>query len=96
VTGHNKAPTQHHLYLFHIDQGSTTPFVFEESIGGGHAERGGSVALGIDQLEAWPGDWREHLRLAQATDCIAILEVGIASGDQAATIERLLAQRGGA
>jgi hypothetical protein len=54
-------------------------------------ERGGCVALAIVQLERWPGDWRKHLRLAGAADSIPCIEAGIHSGDQAATLQCLLA-----
>ena len=94
IASRNGAPTpehaEPHLYLFRIGRDSATPFIFEESIGGGHAERGGRVALAIEQLERWPGDWRKHLRLAGAADCIACIEAGIHSGDQAATLQCLL------
>ncbi|MDG9927534.1 MULTISPECIES: hypothetical protein [unclassified Pseudomonas] len=54
VARRNAAPTAehatHHLYALHLDRASTTPFVFSESIGGGHGERGGSIALGLNDL----------------------------------------------
>jgi hypothetical protein len=78
ISSKNVAPTAahptHHVYSFHIDLASDHPFVFEESIGGGHAEQGGAIALALDQLETWPGNWRDHLQLAGAGHAIAQIE----------------------
>ncbi len=78
ISSKNVAPTtehpMHHVYSFHIDLDSDHPFVLEESIGGGHAEQGGAIALALDQLETWPGNWREHLQLAGAGHAIALIE----------------------
>jgi len=58
----NAVEPGHWFYVFHIIPGEPDkPFCFEESIGGGHAERGGAVRLGLLELEDWPGDWRNHL-----------------------------------
>lgn len=58
-------PPGHHFYLFHIaTDRPDTPFCFEESIGGGHAAGGGAICLGLDELDGWPGDWRDHLHRA--------------------------------
>jgi hypothetical protein len=74
----NVAPTDkhptHHVYAFAIQQGSAKPFVFEESIGGGHAEQGGAIALPLRELEDWRGDWREHLRRAGCPAAIGAIE----------------------
>ncbi|WP_234790153.1 hypothetical protein [Pseudomonas amygdali] len=40
---------------------AAAPFCFEQSITGGHAERGGCIFLNLAGLENWPGDWRVHL-----------------------------------
>lgn len=55
----------HHYYLFHIaTDGADKPFCFEESIGGGHAAGGGAICLALHELDAWPGEWRDHLAKA--------------------------------
>lgn len=61
----NQAPTpehqSHHEYRFSIRPFDTVqPFVLEESIGGGHAEMGGSVALSLEALLSQQ-DWKDHL-----------------------------------
>lgn len=79
ISSRNVAPTTahptHHVYSFHLDLDSDHPFVFEESIGGGHAERGGAIALTLEQLETWPGNWRAHLQLAGAGHAIPPIEL---------------------
>ncbi|WP_220815109.1 hypothetical protein [Pseudomonas paralcaligenes] len=98
VASRNVAPTAehatHHLYALHLDRASATPFVFSESIGGGHGERGGSIALGLSDLERWAGDWREHVRLAGAPHLVAVVEAALATGSQADLVERLLREAG--
>ncbi|MBV4488387.1 hypothetical protein HU727_022640 [Pseudomonas sp. SWRI153] len=73
----NNAPSSqqpfHDIYLFHIDPSKPdTPFCFEQSIGGGHMEHGGARFLARDELDAWPGEWREHLKKA---DCAWVAEL---------------------
>lgn len=98
VARRNAAPTAehatHHLYALHLDRASATPFVFSESIGGGHGERGGSIALGLDDLERWAGDWREHVRLAGAPQLVAVVETALATGSQADLVECLFREAG--
>ncbi|MDH0897441.1 MULTISPECIES: hypothetical protein [unclassified Pseudomonas] len=93
VARRNSAPTAqhatHHLYALHLDRASATPFVFSESIGGGHGERGGSIALGLNDLERWAGEWREHVRLAGAPQLVAMIETALAAGSQADLVEHL-------
>ncbi|OOH80396.1 hypothetical protein BOW65_10990 [Pseudomonas koreensis] len=77
IGSRNNAPTPQHkthdVYIFSIDKSrAATPFCFEQSIGGGHAEQGGARWLALDELEAWPGDWREHLKNA---DCAWVAEL---------------------
>lgn len=67
IGSRNNAPTPQHkshdVYLFSIDLSQpATPFCFEQSIGGGHAEQGGARWLALDELDAWPGQCREHLK----------------------------------
>lgn len=75
----NVAPSDEHpshdVYVVEIaDADCPHPLRLSRSIGGGHAERGGSVELALDALDAWPGDWRQHLRHAGADWAIAVLE----------------------
>ncbi len=77
----NVAPTKedqhHHVYSFSIDlKTPEAPFVFEESIGGGHAERGGAIWLSVNEIEAW-GDWRNHLKCSGCSWAIENIEQGI-------------------
>ena len=69
IGSHNNAPTPQHktqdIYIFSIDLSRpATPFCFEQSIGGGHVEQGGARWLALDELDGWPGEWREHLKKA--------------------------------
>lgn len=69
ISQRNCAPSAEHashdVYLFGVDTaGSARPFCFEQSIGGGHAERGGAAYLNLAGLANWPGDWRLHLEKA--------------------------------
>ncbi|KPB82529.1 Uncharacterized protein AC504_1154 [Pseudomonas syringae pv. maculicola] len=51
---------KHDVYLFSVDtSGADKPFCFEQSITGGHAERGGCIFLSLAGLENWPGDCLE-------------------------------------
>ncbi|WP_454858177.1 hypothetical protein [Rhizobium binxianense] len=78
ISMRNIAPTDkhrtHHVYVFAIDRDDVRPFMFEESIGGGHAEQGGAIALRWLELEDWHGDWREHLRRAGCPDAVGAIE----------------------
>jgi hypothetical protein len=76
---------RHDEYRFSVDpEEAHTPFLFEQSIGGGHAERGGAAALGLGALAQHPGDWRRHLRLAGCGWTVAVLEQALARGDTTA------------
>ncbi|AJX16259.1 hypothetical protein [Burkholderia ubonensis] len=80
----------HHVYVFAVDAASVRPFIFEESIGGGHAELGGSIALRMCDLDGWPGDWRAHLRQAGCEDAIAVIET---AADERQAVDAVLALR---
>ncbi|KVT93265.1 hypothetical protein WK60_12525 [Burkholderia ubonensis] len=80
----------HHVYVFAVDAASVRPFIFEESIGGGHAELGGSIALRMCDLDGWAGDWRAHLRQAGCEDAIAVIE---AAADERQAVDAVLALR---
>ncbi|RQS07862.1 hypothetical protein DIE07_20275 [Burkholderia sp. Bp9002] len=80
----------HHVYVFAVDAASVRPFIFEESIGGGHAELGGSIALRMCDLESWPGDWRAHLRQAGCEDAISVIEAAV---DERQAVDAVLALR---
>ncbi|MDQ1093686.1 hypothetical protein QE400_003099 [Xanthomonas sacchari] len=79
----------HDVYTAHLDPDAAQPFCLGQSIGGGHAERGGSIHLALDELEAWPGEWRQHLRHAGCAWAIAPIDAAQRSGD----LQGALAQR---
>lgn len=84
---------RHDVYLFAIDpHGSPRPFRFEQSIGGGHAERGGCADLALDELESWPGLWREHLARAGCRWVIPLLEAAQVSGDAPTAVAAIAAR----
>ncbi|KPW60562.1 hypothetical protein [Pseudomonas syringae group genomosp. 3] len=66
ISQRNCAPSledpKHDVYAFSVDtSGTDKPFCFEQSLTGGHAERGGCIFLNLAELEQCPGDWRVHL-----------------------------------
>ncbi|MBB3227835.1 hypothetical protein FHW69_002467 [Luteibacter sp. Sphag1AF] len=73
----NRAPTaqdqNHHVYYVYLAPFAEKLFVAGESIGGGHAERGGAIALTPEELLAWP-DWQQHLVLSDAAWAVPIVE----------------------
>jgi hypothetical protein len=75
----NRAPTamhaSHHEYGVHLFPFGPRPFSVGESIGGGHAEMGGSQSLDLVQLRAWP-DWKTHFELAGCACAISVIESG--------------------
>ena len=78
VAMRNQAPTdqdpRHHVYVVGIRPFADQDWVIlGESIGGGHAERGGSVALAVDRLDSFKG-WREHCALAGCGWIVPMLE----------------------
>lgn len=96
IGSRNNAPTLQHptqdIYIFSIDLSRpATPFCFEQSIGGGHANQGGARWLALDQLDAWPGEWREHLKKA---DCAWVAQVidAYPGTDQTSLVSMLLEQ----
>lgn len=96
IGSRNNAPTPQHptqdIYIFSIDQSRpATPFCFEQSIGGGHVEQGGARWLALDELDGWPGEWREHLKKA---DCAWVAQVIDAhpAADQVTLVSMLLEQ----
>lgn len=61
----NQAPTSehqsHHEYRFSVRPFDTAqPFIVEASIGGGHTEMGGAIALSLNGLLDLP-EWKDHL-----------------------------------
>lgn len=96
IGSRNNAPTPQHstqdIYLFGIDLSRpATPFCFEQSIGGGHAAQGGARWLALNELDGWPGKWREHL---QKADCAWVAElVDAHSGEGQAAVVALILQR---
>jgi len=74
----NQAPTPSHpthhvygVYLYPFDPDG--PFSLGESIGGGHAEMGGSQSFDLAGLRAWAG-WREHFALSGCDWAIAMVQ----------------------
>lgn len=86
----NQAPTEqdsrHHVYSMGI-----RPFcdgswvVLGESIGGGFAERGGSVALAVENLDSF-SDWRRHCVLAGCDWMVPLLEADATDAQRKACI----------
>ncbi|KGD65589.1 hypothetical protein Y5S_00813 [Alcanivorax nanhaiticus] len=86
----NQAPTEqdsrHHVYSVGIK-----PFcdgawvVLGESIGGGFAERGGSVALAVENLDSF-SDWRRHCVLAGCDWMVPLLEADATDAQRKARI----------
>jgi hypothetical protein len=77
IGSRNNAPTSQHsthdVYIFNIDLSRpATPLCFEQSTAGGHGGQGGARWLALDELEAWPGEWREHLK---KSDCAWVAEL---------------------
>lgn len=77
----NQAPTKqhasHHVYSFSIFPFKLEKqFVLGESIGGGHAEMGGSVFYSLNELIESP-DYATHLKLA---NCSWVVEMLTANG----------------
>ncbi|WP_082575648.1 hypothetical protein [Lysobacter sp. Root667] len=95
VAQKNIAPSadhpDHDVYSFSVVPGSDKPFVFEQSIGGGHSERGGATLLSLSELNEWPGDWRQHLYHSGCSWVIAVLEAVIPSADSSSAVESILA-----
>ena len=73
----NQAPTSedkfHHVYGVFLAPFSTKPFRIDESIGGGHAERGGGHSLSISELVAWP-EWRQHFMFSGCSWAVPLIE----------------------
>ncbi|CAD0340632.1 hypothetical protein [Xanthomonas hortorum] len=96
VSWRNIAPSaedpDHDVYIFSIDADSATPFWFEQSIRGGHAERGGCSMLALHELEGWPGGWRADVTKAGCAWVIPLLEEALRSGDARTAIDAILAR----
>ncbi|PPV07171.1 hypothetical protein XBLMG947_1890 [Xanthomonas bromi] len=92
----NNAPSvddpTHDVYVFSIAIDSDKPFWLEQSIRGGHAERGGCTMLALHELDAWPGGWRADVTKAGCAWVIPILEQALRSNDAQAAIDAILAQ----
>lgn len=73
----NQAPTAedatHHVYGVYLHAFSEALLTAEESIGGGHAERGGSRRMTLGEWQDWPG-WKQHATLSGAGWAIPIIE----------------------
>ena len=94
----NVAPSAQHAShdVYYVALAADEPrraFCFGQSIGGGHVEQGGEVRLALDELDDWPGDWREHLQRAGCAQLFPLFEQGMRSGDTAATVRALPARQ---
>jgi len=79
IAQRNDAPSEydarHDVYEFSLDTDDPLrPFLFGQSIGGGHGDRGGCFRLGVHELPDSAEDWRAHLRTAGCGWVIAYLE----------------------
>ncbi|WP_115554186.1 hypothetical protein [Xanthomonas arboricola] len=83
---------KHDVYVFSIELGAARPFWLEQSIHGGHAERGGCIMLALHELDGWRGDWRVHLTHAGCAWTIPLLEEAMRSGDTQAAIDAIVAR----
>ncbi|WP_369980572.1 hypothetical protein [Xanthomonas bundabergensis] len=81
----------HDVYEVLIDPAAARPLCLAQSIHGGHADRGVAVFLGLDELDAWAGDWRLHLRHAGCAWAIAPIEAAQRGGDVQSALARLIA-----
>lgn len=84
IAQRNNAPSvddiRHDVYEFSLDiDHALQPLFFTQSIGGGHAERGGSFRLGVHELTGTPADWRAHLRLSGCAWVVECLEAMMSS-----------------
>ncbi|MCL1530255.1 hypothetical protein M3O57_05485 [Xanthomonas nasturtii] len=96
ISQRNNAPSaddpKHDVYVFSIAIDSEKPFWLEQSIHGGHAERGGCTMLALHELEGWPGGWRADVTKAGCAWVIPILEQAMRSDDAQAAIDAILAR----
>jgi hypothetical protein len=94
ISQRNIAPSVDHLlhdvYGFCLAPETAQPFVFVQSVGGGHAEQGGSASLALEDLTSWKGDWRRHLQNAGCPWVIKILQAAIESGDTSSAIKSIM------
>jgi hypothetical protein len=92
VSYQNRAPTPehptHHVYGFYLHPFADAPFALGESIGGGHAETGGSRSFTLPALRAWP-EWQEHLTLAGCPWAIPLVAT---AADQQSLLDILVAE----
>ncbi|MFJ4192731.1 hypothetical protein [Pseudomonas sp. NPDC089534] len=94
IGSRNNAPSAQHptqdIYIFSLDLSRPgTPFCFEQSIGGGHAAQGGARWLALDELDDWPGEWREHLKKAGCPWVAELIDTQ-PMADQAALVSLIL------
>ncbi|MFC7521572.1 hypothetical protein ACFQS6_18865 [Xanthomonas populi] len=82
----------HDVSIFSIAVDSEKPFWLEQSIRGGHAERGGCSMLALHELEGWQGGWRAEVTNAGCAWVIPLLEEALRSGDARTAIDAILAR----
>ncbi|PKV13732.1 hypothetical protein [Xanthomonas prunicola] len=99
ISQRNNAPSAndptHDVSVFSIAVDSDKPFWLEQSIRGGHAERGGCTMLALHELDAWPGDWRADVTKAGCAWVIPLLEEALRTNDTQAAIDTILARAQG-
>ncbi|QOY22455.1 hypothetical protein FYK61_14335 [Xanthomonas citri] len=68
ISRRNNAPSAddptHDVCVFSIAIDADKPFWLEQSIRGGHAERGGCSTLALQELDTWRGHWCAHVTRA--------------------------------
>ncbi|MGW8275258.1 hypothetical protein Xclt_09665 [Xanthomonas axonopodis pv. clitoriae] len=96
ISRRNNAPSAddpiHDVCVFSIAIDSDQPFWLEQSIRGGHAERGGCSMLALHELDTWRGHWCAHVTRAGCAWVIPILEQALRTGDAQAAIAAILAR----
>lgn len=86
----NQAPTaqhpSHHVYGVWLYPLRGQAFEVGESIGGGHAEMGGSSSLSLAELRAWRG-WQHHFELSGCAWAVPLVDE---AGDEQALLKMLI------
>ncbi|MBO9748574.1 MULTISPECIES: hypothetical protein [Xanthomonas] len=96
ISRRNNAPSAddptHDVCVFSIAIDADKPFWLEQSIRGGHAERGGCSMLALQELDTWRGHWCAHVTRAGCAWVIPMLEQALRTGNTQAAIDAILAR----
>ncbi|MGV7164656.1 hypothetical protein ACDI35_08210 [Xanthomonas axonopodis pv. cajani] len=96
ISRRNNAPSAddptHDVCVFSIAIDADKPFWLEQSIRGGHAERGGCSMLALQELDTWRGHWCAHVTRAGCAWVIPLLEQALRTGNTQAAIDAILAR----